>query len=66
MNGSASSLRCSLKAPRHPWYPSRVALRYRDEEYEIGKYLNTEEKQTLITELKRMVAAADAQQYRRS
>jgi len=54
-----------VEAPRHPWYPSRVALRYRDEEYEIGKYLNSEEKQTLITELKRMVAAADAQQYRR-
>jgi uncharacterized membrane protein len=55
-----------VEAPRHPWYPCRVALRHRDEEYEIGKYLNCEEKQTLITELKRMVAAADEKQYQRS
>ncbi|XOV81587.1 MAG: DUF2244 domain-containing protein [bacterium] len=52
-----------VEAPRHPWYPSRVAFRYRDKEYEIGKYLNSEDKQMLIRELKRMVAAADARQH---
>lgn len=52
-----------VETPRHPWYPSRVSLRYRDQEYEIGRFLNPEDKQTLIRELKRMVAAADAQQF---
>lgn len=51
-----------IQPPPHPWYPSKVALRYRDKEYEIGKFLNPADKQTLITELRNMVAAADARQ----
>lgn len=50
--------------PKHPWYPKRIALRYRDTEREIGKYLTAEDKQTLISEIRRMIAAADRSQTR--
>ena len=47
---------------RHPWYPSRVTMRCRDEEEEIGGFLPSDEKQALIRELRAMVAAADRRQ----
>ena len=47
---------------RHPWYPSRVTMRCRDEEQEIGSFLSGEEKQTLIRDLRAMVLAADKSQ----
>ena len=46
--------------PRHPWYPSRIALRYRGEEHEIGKFLTAEDKQQLLSEIRRMIAVADS------
>ena len=47
---------------RNPWYPSRVTLRCRDEEQEIGSFLSSEEKDKLVSELRAMVAAADRRQ----
>jgi uncharacterized membrane protein len=51
--------------PKHPWYPNRIALRYRGEEYEIGKFLTAEDKQTLISEIRQMIAVADSRQVQR-
>jgi hypothetical protein len=51
--------------PKHPWYPNRIALRYRGQEHEIGKFLTAEEKQVLLSEIRRMIAAADNCQLNR-
>ena len=45
--------------PKHPWHASRIALRCRGEEHEIGSFLTAEDKQTLVSEMRRMIAAAD-------
>ena len=45
--------------PKHPWYPNRVALRCRNEEWEIGQFLTIEDKQALVRDLRALVRAAD-------
>lgn len=52
-----------VEAPKHPWYPSKVALRCRDEEHEIGAFLTAADKKELITALQRMIAEADRRQH---
>jgi len=52
--------------PKHPWYPHRIALRCRDQEREIGRFLTAEDKRTLLSEIRRMIAAADSCQRRRA
>ncbi len=47
---------------RYPWDPSRVTMRCRDEEQEIGSFLSSEEKDALVRDLRAMVAAADHSQ----
>jgi len=49
-----------VQAPRHPWYPGRVALRNGDQEVQIGEFLTARERRTLITSLRKMVRHADA------
>ena len=51
--------------PKHPWHANRIALRYRDQEREIGKFLTAEDKETLVSEMRRMIAAADSCQVGR-
>ena len=48
-----------VQSPKHPWYPSTVTLRYRDQECEVGKFLTAIDKKELIRELRLMIAAAD-------
>ena len=48
-----------VRSPRHPWYPSTVVLRCRDQECEVGKFLTAIDKTELIRELRLMIVAAD-------
>jgi len=48
-----------VRAPRHPWYRKRVALRCRETEVEIGGFLRNEEVDTLVTLLRRMINQLD-------
>jgi uncharacterized membrane protein len=48
-----------IQPPKHPWYTSRVVLRCRDEEREIGGFLTGSDKKELIRHLRQMIAAAD-------
>jgi len=45
--------------PKHPWYANRISLRYRDQEREIGRYLNAQEKKKLLLEIRAMISRAD-------
>ncbi len=47
--------RVFVRRPRHPWYPTRVAVRSHGQEVEIGEFLNPEDKDLLIRELRQMV-----------
>jgi uncharacterized membrane protein len=48
-----------VKGPRHPWYRKRVALRCRDTELEIGRFLRTEEIDDLVRQLRAMINQLD-------
>jgi len=48
--------------PKYPWYPNRIALRCRDKETEIGRFLSAADKRTLISEIRQMIAVADNSQ----
>lgn len=41
----------------HPWYPSRVVLRGRDSDIEVGAFLNDSDKRRLITQLRQALAS---------
>lgn len=49
-----------VKAPRHPWYSKRIALRCRGEEFEVGRFLSSEEKDELVRELRTLIARLEA------
>lgn len=48
-----------VKGPRHPWYDKRVAVRCRDQEYEIGTFLGGAELDDLIGQLRAMIRRLD-------
>lgn len=54
--------RVFIRRPRHPWYPTRIAVRSHGREVEVGDFLSPEDKDLLITELKRMISALEEQQ----
>lgn len=47
--------RIFVHRPRHPWYPTRVAVRSHGREVEVGAFLGPDDKQQLIAELRRMI-----------
>lgn len=46
-----------VKAPRHPWRSTVVAIRSHGDELEIGSFLSDPDKEELISTLKRVVPA---------
>ncbi|HKI74243.1 MAG TPA: DUF2244 domain-containing protein [Pseudomonadales bacterium] len=46
-----------VKAPRHPWRSTVVAIRSHGDELELGSFLNDPDKEELISTLKRVVPA---------
>jgi len=48
-----------VKGPRHPWYRKQVALRCRDTELEIGRFLGSEEIDDLVRQLRAMIWRLD-------
>ncbi len=51
--------RFHVEPNRHPWRETRVLLRYRDERFEIGSFLPTDEKRELISALKKGIRYVD-------
>jgi len=51
--------RFMVEAARHPWYRKRVALRCRNQEFEVGSFLSDEEKDVLISQLRGMISRLD-------
>ncbi len=48
-----------VKRPRHRWYGKRIAVRCRDTEMEIGSFLNPEEIDDLVVQLRAMIRLLD-------
>jgi len=48
-----------VNRPRHPWYRKQVALRCRDTELEIGRFLRSEEVDDLVRQLRAMIDRLD-------
>ncbi|MGA0839007.1 MAG: DUF2244 domain-containing protein [Pseudomonadales bacterium] len=48
-----------VRPAKHPWYQKRIALRCRDEEVEIGRFLTSEEVDALVPVLRRMINQLD-------
>ncbi len=48
-----------VRAPKHPWYRKKIALRCRSEEFEVGSFLTDEEKDDLVSQLRRMISRLD-------
>jgi len=48
-----------VRAPRHPWYCKRVSVCCRGTEFEIGSFLNDDEKDDLIVALRAMIRQLD-------
>jgi uncharacterized membrane protein len=53
-----------VESPRHPWYRRHVALRCRDTELEIGRFLRTEEVDDLVRQLRAMIQHLDQRAVR--
>lgn len=52
--------RIFVRRPRHPWYPTRIAVRSHGREIEVGAFLNPEDKNRFISELRRMVDSLES------
>lgn len=48
-----------VRRPRHPWYPTRIAVRSKGQEVEVGDFLSPDDKDRLIEELRRIIDALD-------
>jgi len=48
-----------VRSPSHPWYRKRIALRCRGQELEVGSFLTDEEKDDLVSQLRRMISRLD-------
>jgi len=48
-----------VRPARHPWYQKSIALRCRDEEVEIGRFLTSEEVDALVPVLRSMIHQLD-------
>ena len=46
-----------VERPKHPWYPMSLFIRSHGQELEIGSFLNSRDKQTLVSQLKRVIPA---------
>lgn len=46
-----------VERPRHPWYPVSLFIRSHGQELEIGSFLNSRDKQNLVSQLKRVIPA---------
>jgi uncharacterized membrane protein len=47
--------RAHVRQPRHPWYPTAVSIRCRNEEIRIGEFLTEDETKELITCLRQVI-----------
>ena len=48
-----------VEAARHPWYKKRINLRCRNQQLEVGSFLSNEEKDDLISQLRKMILRLD-------
>jgi len=48
-----------VEAARHPWYKKRINLRCRNQQLEVGSFLSNEEKDHLISQLRKMILRLD-------
>jgi len=48
-----------VRQPTHPWYGKRIALRCRGHELEVGSFLTDDEKDDLVTQLRRIIRRLD-------
>lgn len=48
-----------LEPPKHPWYPSRLLIRSRGTQVEVGRFLNEEERQGFAMELRNALGRKD-------
>lgn len=51
--------RIFVRHPRHPWYPTRIAVRSHGREVEVGDFLSPDDKNRLIAELRHMIASLE-------
>ena len=54
-NYNRSWAQFTVRKEKHPWDPKVVSIRSHGEEMEIGSFLNKQDKEVLIRELKRVV-----------
>lgn len=48
-----------VRPPAHPWHRKRIALRCRDQELEVGSFLNSDERDDLVAVLRDMIQRLD-------
>lgn len=51
-----------VTAPSHPWHGPAIKLRHRNEEIELGGFLNLEDKQALVKSLDSLIHLANQRQ----
>ncbi len=49
-----------VRPSRHPWYGKRIELKCRDQALEVGQFLAEEEKDQLVSELRRIIRKLDS------
>ncbi|MFW6092772.1 MAG: DUF2244 domain-containing protein [Pseudomonadota bacterium] len=57
--------RIFVEPPEHPWYRKRVSLRCRETELEIGSFLNPDETERLIADLRGMIQRLEGVPFNR-
>ncbi len=56
--------RFCVRAAEHPWYRTRVSVRCRETDLEIGSFLTSEEKEDLVAALRDMIWRLDSARAR--
>ena len=51
-----------IEKPRYQWYNIAIKLRHRDEEIELGRFLNASEKEELVEKLRSLIHLANHRQ----
>lgn len=51
-----------VEHPGNSWYNTAIKLRHRDEEIELGSFLNASEKEELVTKLRSLISIANNRQ----
>ena len=53
-----------VEPARHPWYRKKIELKCRDKALEVGHFLNDEEKDQLVRELRDIIHRLDSVDFK--